>query len=90
MAAGERRGLGVLFTDGRHLDYSPSPGKMLKCRDLVGWPVCREPEGGSTCASRRLLQGGGIPGHAHPILPLRNSWISSCTTSVAIHLDVLD
>lgn len=90
MAAGERRGIGGFIYRWSAFGLFASPGKMLKGRDLVGWPVCREPEGGSTCANRRLLQGGGIPGHAHPILPLRNSWISSCTTSVAIHLDVLD
>jgi hypothetical protein len=27
VAAGERRGLEVLFTDGQHLDYSPHPEK---------------------------------------------------------------
>jgi hypothetical protein len=82
--------LDVLPADSWYLDYflgqENAAGSEIGAFGLSN----RRPEGVSTCVGRRRRLEGDISVRAYLVLPLRNSWISSCTTFVAIHLDVLD
>ncbi len=80
----------VLPADCRYLDYFL--GQENAARSDIGTFGLsnRCPEEVSTCVGRRRRLEGDISVRAYLVLPLRNSWISSCTTFVVIHLDVLD